>query len=29
MVAVPFYNQDGFIEMAVFFEGHYMGQVPM
>ncbi|MFP5111978.1 hypothetical protein ACSU64_06310 [Bacillaceae bacterium C204] len=29
MVAVPFYNQDGFIEMAVFFEGQYMGQVPM
>jgi len=29
MVAVPFYDQNGFLEMAVFFDGHYMGQAQM
>jgi hypothetical protein len=29
MIGVPFYHQDGSIEMAVFINGHYMGHNPM
>ncbi|MEH7098463.1 hypothetical protein [Neobacillus vireti] len=29
MVGVPYYNQDGSVEMAVFINGKYMGHNPM
>jgi hypothetical protein len=29
MIGVPFYNQDGSIEMAVFINGHFAGHNPL
>ena len=29
MIGIPFYNQDGSVEMAVFINGHFMGHNPL
>ncbi|MEH7120799.1 hypothetical protein V7128_25835 [Neobacillus vireti] len=29
MIGIPYYNQDGSVEMAVFIDGHFMGHNPL